>query len=259
MAMDMDIDIGKIFKDLLSKGKSTNGSGLAKGPYAKIITSGVLVFAILLIYVFLFYIPSKSELTDKEMKISQIEDLRIEILELSSKVSGEELALNKAKNTFEKLQGMFHSKTEIEDIYRQVSTAALRNKLLISKLSKLERSPVFMAEKSLEAIDTENYSDGGNDPYEGEYMDENTTASNKKQVAFYDFKIILDISGNYSKYLKFRRQLSELKKLLIVIQEDIVVLKSERRKGDIKATLVLRTYQMPENESERYIKSEEVM
>jgi Tfp pilus assembly protein PilO len=259
MAIEMDIDIGKIFKDLFSKGKSEGGGSLLKGPYAKIVVAGIAAFAILLMYIFLFYMPAKNELTGKELKVAQIEELKLEVLELSNKVTSEQLALNEAKTTFDKLQGMFHTNTGIEELYRQISTIALTERLVISKLGKLERSPIFVAEESQD-LGSDN--EGQNDEYNeyNEYNEESDGGSdNKKQVAFYDFKIILNISGNYSKYLKFRRQLSELKKLLIVIQEDIIVLKSENRKGDVKATLVIRTYQMPESESERYIKSEEVM
>ena len=256
MAIEMDIDIGKIFKDLFSKGKSEGGGSLLKGPYVKIVVAGIAAFAILLMYIFLFYMPAKNELTGKELKVAQIEELKLEVLELSNKVTSEQVALNEAKTTFDKLQSMFHTNTEIEELYRQISTIALTERLLISKLGKLERSPIFVAEESQ---DLGGDNEGQYNEY-NEYNEESDGGSNnKKQVAFYDFKIILNISGNYSKYLKFRRQISELKKLIIVIQEDIIVLKSENRKGDVKATLVIRTYQMPESESERYIKSEEVI
>jgi Tfp pilus assembly protein PilO len=259
MAIEMDIDIGKIFKDLFSKGKNKGTGSLLKGPYAKIVVAGITGFAILLMYIFLFYMPAKNELTGKELKVAQIEELKLEVLELSNKVTSEQLALNEAKTTFDKLQGLFHTNTEIEELYRQISTIALTERLLISKLGKLEKSPIFVAEESQDlGSDNEGQYNEYNE-YD-EYDEESDGGSNnKKQVAFYDFKIILNISGNYSKYLKFRRQISELKKLLIVIQEDVIVLKSENRKGDVKATLVIRTYQMPESESERYIKSEEVM
>jgi Tfp pilus assembly protein PilO len=262
MAIEMDIDIGKIFKDLFSKGKSEGGGSLLKGPYAKIVVAGIAAFAILLMYIFLFYMPAKNELTGKELKVAQIEELKLEVLELSNKVTSEQLALNEAKTTFDKLQGLFHTNTDIEELYRQISTIALTERLLISKLGKLERSPIFVAEESQDlGSDNEGqYNEESDEGQYNEYNEESDSGSNKeKQVAFYDFKIILNISGNYSKYLKFRRQISELKKLLIVIQEDIIVLKSENRKGDVKATLIIRTYQMPESESERYIKSEEVM
>ncbi len=262
MAIEMDIDIGKIFKDLFSKGKSEGGGSLLKGPYVKIVVAGIAAFAILLMYIFLFYMPAKNELTGKELKVAQIEELKLEVLELSNKVTSEQVALNEAKTTFDKLQSMFHTNTEIEELYRQISTIALTERLLISKLGKLERSPIFVAEESQDlGSDNEGqYNEESDEGQYNEYNEESDSGSNKeKQVAFYDFKIILNISGNYSKYLKFRRQISELKKLIIVIQEDIIVLKSENRKGDVKATLVIRTYQMPESESERYIKSEEVI
>jgi Tfp pilus assembly protein PilO len=271
MAIEMDIDIGKIFKDLFSKGKSEGGGSLLKGPYVKIVVAGIAAFAILLMYIFLFYMPAKNELTGKELKVAQIEELKLEVLELSNKVTSEQVALNEAKTTFDKLQSMFHTNTEIEELYRQISTIALTERLLISKLGKLERSPIIVAEESQdlgsdnegqynEESDEGQYNEESDEGQYNEYNEESDSGSNKeKQVAFYDFKIILNISGNYSKYLKFRRQISELKKLIIVIQEDIIVLKSENRKGDVKATLVIRTYQMPESESERYIKSEEVI
>ncbi len=155
MAIDFDIDIGKFFKDLLSKSKGQSKNNFLGNPYAKIIAYGSLVLIILLMYIFIFYIPTKDTLTDKEQKISQIEDLKIEILELRNKTLGEQLALDKAINIFEKLQNQFHTNDEIEELYREISTAALTNRLLISKLSKLERVPIFMAKQSQDDVNNE--------------------------------------------------------------------------------------------------------
>ena len=47
--------------------------------------------------------------------------------------------------------------------------------------------------------------------------------------------------------------MAELKKIININQENIVVLESETSKGEVKVSAILATYRLPANEDEKYI------
>jgi len=77
-------------------------------------------------------------------------------------------------------------------------------------------------------------------------------------LAYYEFKVRFEISGNYADYTSFRKGLAQLKKIININQEEIIVLQSETKKGEVKVTAVLAIYRIP-TESEKYVNSEEVL
>ena len=78
-----------------------------------------------------------------------------------------------------------------------------------------------------------------------------------KKVAYYEFLVDLEISGNYKNYTNFRHGLAELKKIINIMRESVVVLESETRRGDVKVSSSIATYRLPANESEKCIQSEQ--
>jgi len=129
-------------------------------------------------------------------------------------------------------------------LYRHISMLALTNQLMVSKIDKEGESPVFEIEQPNEDIKTDNFT-GDNE-------------SKPKKVAYYEFKVRFEISGNYADYTSFRKGLAQLKKIININQEEIIVLQSETKKGEVKVTAVLAIYRIP-TESEKYVNSEEVL
>jgi Tfp pilus assembly protein PilO len=114
---------------------------------------------------------------------------------------------------------------------------ALTNQLMVSKIDKQGEEPVFEIEQPQQQ--------------EGD--------SKPKKVAYYEFKVRFEISGNYANYTSFRKGLAQLKKIINIDQEKIIVLQSETKKGEVRVTAVLAIYRLPANESEKYVNSEEVL
>ena len=79
-----------------------------------------------------------------------------------------------------------------------------------------------------------------------------------KKVAFYEFSVDIEISGNYGNFTNFRKGLTDLKKIININKEKIVVMESEVRKGDVKVSATIATFRLPANESEKYINTEEL-
>lgn len=251
MAIDMNADIGEIFKSLFSK--KDGGSKKSKGgenPYAKVIGSGAGVALIVILYVIFIYIPTQEELKIKEEKISQIDMMRVEVDVLSSKIEKSKIELSNAKKQYESLTQLFHTDKELEDLYRHISQLSLMNQLMISKLEKEGETPVFEIVQPGENQD---------DFQSGEYDPASQESQERKKVAYYEFKVKFEISGNYANYTKFRKGMAELKKIININEEQIIVLESEAAKGEVKVSAILATYRLPANDAEKYIKSEEEM
>ncbi len=115
---------------------------------------------------------------------------------------------------------------------------ALSNQLMVSKLEKVGETPVFEVQK-------------------GSGSKKKSTKDEVKKVAYYEFKVRFEISGNYSNYTKFRKGMAELKKIINIDVEKIIVLESKTKKGEVKVSATLATYRFPVNDAEMHINSKE--
>ena len=235
MAIDMNVDVGELIKGLFSKKSNVSGGKSQPSPYLKFILMVIVVIALIAAYVFLYYLPTQKDLKVKNYQISQVENLKIEIVELNSLIEKSKDLLIKAEADYNKLTNLFHTDKELEDLYRHISMLALRNNLMVSKIEKgAEELPIF-------EVDSDQ--SGFSDEFDGE----------QKKVAYYEFIVDFEISGNFSNYVKFRKGLAELKKIINLKNESIVVLESETRRGEVRVTSSIATYRFPADDSEKYI------
>ncbi len=248
MAIDLNVDIGEIFKNLFSKKSANKATKGEKNPYLKIIITGLVVVLSTVLYIFYFYIPNQEEIRIKEEKISQIEMMRTDIDMLSVNITKAKKDLSDATKRYDSLTQLFHTDKELEDLYGHISQLALMNQLLVSKLEKVGEEPVFEIENEDNmALETENENSVD------EYSQNDTSEQNIKKVAYYEFNVKFEISGNYANYTKFRKGMAELKKIININQESIVVLESETSRGEVKVSATIATYRLPANEDEKYI------
>lgn len=249
MAIDMNADIGEIFKNLFAKKGADGDKGVPVNPLIKtFIASGIAVVFIML-YVFFIYLPTEEENRLKQEKISQIEFIQSEINTISDDIIKATKDLSDAQSKYQSLTKLFHTGKELDDLYRHISMLALTNQLMVSKIDKQGEEPVFEIEQPQQQANEDGMA---NDALvEGESI--------PKKVAYYEFKVRFEISGNYANYTSFRKGLAQLKKIINIDQEKIIVLQSEIKKGEVKVTAVLAIYRLPANESEKYVKSEEVL
>jgi len=229
MAIDMNMDIGELVKNLFAKKGSKGASSiLTDNPYAKIIIAGILVLLVIILYVVFVYMPMQEKLEQQQRQISQVNNLKNDI--------EEEIKLEAAKKDFNSRTKLFHTDKELEDLYRHISMLALSNQLMVSKLEKVDETPVFEVQK-------------------GSTSKKKSAKNKVKKVAYYEFKVRFEINGNYYNYTKFRKGMAELKKIINIDVEEIIVLESKTKKGEVKVSTTLSTYRLPANESEKTINS----
>jgi|TARA_B110000093_G_scaffold33295_1_gene34191 Tfp pilus assembly protein PilO len=237
MAIDMNVDVGSLIKGLFSKKESKEGSPSAPNPHVKTLMAVVAVVIVIASYVYFVYIPTQKDLKIKNDKIAQIETIRYEIESLSSSIKVAQEDLELAEIEYDRRTNLFHSDKELEDLYGQISLLAMQNKLMVTKIEKGFEVPIF--------------ADGFCTNDDSFVNDEGQPQL--QNVGYYEFTVDLEISGNYSFYTNFRNGLAQLKKIININSESIVVVESEENTGNVKVTSSISTYRLPKNESEQCI------
>jgi Tfp pilus assembly protein PilO len=197
----------------------------------------VAVVIVIASYVYFVYIPTQKDLKIKNDKIAQIETIRYEIESLSSSIKVAQEDLELAEKEYDRRTNLFHSDKELEDLYGQISLLAMQNKLMVTKIEKGFEVPIF--------------ADGFCTNDDSFVNDEGQPQL--QNVGYYEFTVDLEISGNYSFYTNFRNGLAQLKKIININSESIVVVESEENTGNVKVTSSISTYRLPKNESEQCI------
>jgi Tfp pilus assembly protein PilO len=197
-------------------------------------------------------LPTQEELRINNEKLSQIEILRSEVTVLENRIVKAQADLDEAEKEYERRTTLFHTGQEIEDLYGHISMLAIKNQLMVTKIERGVEKPIYdeaqssICDRNLSNTNTENSDDFN--------MQEPTQL---KKVAYYEFLVDLEISGNYKNYTNFRNGLAKLKKIINIMSESIVVLESETRRGDVKVTSSIATYRLPANESEKCIQTDQ--
>ena len=252
MAINMNADVGAMIKGLFSKKASQGDTKAPQNPYVKTLISIVTVLILIASYIYFIYLPTQEELRINNEKLSQIEILRSEVTVLENRIVKAQADLDEAEKEYERRTTLFHTGQEIEDLYGHISMLAIKNQLMVTKIEKGLEKPIFdeaqssICDRNLSNTDTENSDDFN--------MQEPTQL---KKVAYYEFLVDLEISGKYKNYTNYRNGLAELKKIINIMRESIVVLESETRRGDVKVSSSIATYRLPADESEKCIQSEQ--
>ena len=250
MAIDMNVDVGAMIKGLFSKKTSQGEAKAPQNPYVKTLISIVTVLILIASYIYFIYLPTQEELRINNEKISQIEILRSEITVLENRIVKAQVDLDEAEKEYERRTTLFHTDKELEDLYGHISMLAMKNQLMVTKIEKGVENPIFDETQS-SICDGSLSNTVNSDDFN---MQESTQL---KKVAYYEFLVDLEISGNYNNYTNFRHGLAELKKIINIKRESVVVLESETRRGDVKVSSSIATYRLPSNESEKCIQSEQ--
>jgi len=254
MAINMNADVGAMIKGLFSKKASQGEAKAPQKPYTKILISIVTVLILIGAYIYFIYLPTQEELRINNEKLSQIEILRSEVEVLSDRIVKAKADLDVAEKEYERRTKLFHTDKELEDLYGHISMLAMKNQLMVTKIEKGIEEPIFeviLSETQSSICDRSSSSNMNSNDFDVQ------EAPQLKKVAYYEFLVELEISGNYKNYTNFRNGLAKLKKIINIMKESIVVLESETRRGDVKVSSSIATYRLPANESEKCIQSEQ--
>ena len=157
----------------------------------------------------------KAKFEDKLLKQQEIQQFENDIITIKSRIKKLEPIV--AKNST-----LFHSKAEVEGLYKSLSRFAGAYGLVISKIEKRKPVPVVkegvaqMAEELLEP----------------------------NQVSYFKIPVDYEIKGNFLSYIKFKRAVARSKKMLNFDKELINVVQNDKN-GSVIATGELTIVGLP--------------
>ena len=157
----------------------------------------------------------KAKFDDKLLKQQEIQKFEDDIIKISKRIKELEPIVKKNST-------LFHSKAEVEGLYKSLSRFAGAYGLVISKIEKKKPEPVLkpgiakQAEELLEA----------------------------NQISYYRIPVDYEIKGNFLSYIKFKRAVAKSKKMLNFDKELINVVQEDKN-GSIIASGELTIVGLP--------------
>ena len=199
--------------------KDRLGADTDSGNRNLLIALGLVVVSIAVIVTTIYY-PYKADINALEKKYKKIAVMRNEIAQINGKLDIEEVLLQEKRREYEKITRIFHSESELEELYESISKLAIRYGLKVAGFSRKQPEAIY----------------------------EEITAKKKKnsdrKITHYKMKVNIDMSGDYLSYMDLRTGLAELKKA-VNTEEETIDMDNEDGGGKVKVHLVLSTYRLP--------------
>jgi len=140
----------------------------------------------------------KEAFKDKLLKQDEINQMNVEIATYKKTIKEKQPEFNNSSK-------LFHSKAEVEGLYKSLSRYAGLNGLVISKIEKKKPKAVL---KAGEVAQSEELTD-------------------VKSISYYKIPVTYEIKGNFLGYIKFKRALAKSKKMLNFDQEEISIVQND--------------------------------
>ena len=184
----------------------------------------LVIVSIVVIFTTIYY-PYKSEISALEKKYKKIAVMRSEIAQINGRLDIEAILLEEKRREYEKVTRIFHSESELEELYESISKLAIRYGLKVAGFSRKKPEAIYevIIQKSKKKKKRKN---------------------RNRKVTHYKMKVNINMSGNYLSYMKFRNGLAELRKA-VNTEEEIINIDNEDGGGNVKIHVVLSTYRLP--------------
>ena len=162
-------------------------------------------FGAVVIFLIVYYsilnpiVNNKKEIfKDKIIKQDEINQMNTEIAVYKKTIKEKQPKFNESSK-------LFHSKAEVEGLYKSLSRYAGVNGLVISKIEKKEPKAVLKAGVVKQAEDM----------------------TDMKNISYYKIPVTYEIKGNFLGYIKFKRALAKSKKMLNFDKEVISIVQND--------------------------------
>ena len=175
----------------------------------------------IIIFLIIYYAILNPIVNDKKAKITDMNSKMDEISQFKNDIIKTKKKIKKIKPKYENYSTLFHSKSEVEGLYQNLSEFALVNGLVISVIEKGQ--PIEVSKSK--ALKKKEKSKKKNE----------TKKDALKRIAYYKIPVKFEINGNFIGYIKFKRALSLSNKMLNFDKESIKVVKQDST-GAIKVS-----------------------
>lgn len=230
-----NIDIGAKFKALFA-----NRTSLIKGPYAKTILLGVLGFLLLLAYVVFVFLPGLEKRQEMQKKVEAIPEMEARLKYLDVAIRKAEDDLFQAETSYAELNQLFSVESELEELYQRLSTMASSQGLIISSLAKDGEDAIYSGGKQVAG----NQAPAAPPPTATSGTSDPAKAGPPPTPLFYRIKLKIELSGQYTHYMRFRKLLAEFDKSINIDKEQITLVPGDSR-GMVIVKAQLSTFRLP--------------
>ena len=128
-----------------------------------------------------------------------------EINQMNTEIAVYKKTIKEKQPKFNETSKLFHSKAEVEGLYKSLSRYAGVNGLIISKIEKKKPKAVLKAGVVKQSEDM----------------------TDMKNISYYKIPVTYEIKGNFLGYIKFKRALAKSKKMLNFDKEVISIVQND--------------------------------
>ena len=161
---------------------------------------GAVVIFLIVYYSILNPIVNNKKETFKD-KILKQDEINL----MNTEIATYKKTIKEKQPEFNETSKLFHSKAEVEGLYKSLSRYAGVNGLVISKIEKKEPKAVLKAGVVKQAEDM----------------------TDMKNISYYKIPVTYEIKGNFLGYIKFKRALAKSKKMLNFDKEVISIVQND--------------------------------
>ncbi len=228
-----NIDVGTLLKSLVS-----NRTSIVKGPYAKVILWGVLGFLLFFAYIFFVFWPNLEQRQDMQRKVDSIPEMEAKLRQLDFANLKATDELHQSERSYAELNQLFSVESELEELYQRLSMMASSQGMVISSLTKEGEEAIYAGGKQVAA--------GNSTPAQNPTQNSNDPNAKAPQGAplFYRIKLKVELTGQYGRYMRYRKLLSEFDKSINIDKEQITLVPNDNR-GMVVVKSQLSTFRLP--------------
>lgn len=229
-----NIDLGTVFRSLLS-----NRTSLVKGPYAKVILWGLLGSILFFAYVYFIFWPNLEQRQEMQRKVDAIPEMESKLRYLDVANQKAEDDLRQSERGYAELNQLFSVESELEELYQRLSMMASSQGLVISSLTKEGEEAIYAGAKSAPGSQANAAPAPAVAPGAS-----NANGTTQGQPLFYRIKLKVELTGQYGRYMRYRKLLSEFDKSINIDKELITLVAGDNR-GTVVVKSQLSTYRLP--------------
>mgnify|MGYP000285284779 CR=1 FL=1 len=223
------MDVGDLIKSLFSSRTS-----LVKGPYAKVILWSLLGFILFFAYVYFIFWPNLEQRQEMQRKVDAIPQMETRLKQLDFENLKATDDLRQSEKSYAELNQLFSVESELEEVYQRLSMMASSQGMVISSVTKEGEDAIYAGGKQVAA--------GGSNP--APVQTDPNSKSPQGNPLFYRIKLKVELTGQYGRYMKFRKLLSEFDKSVNIDKEQITLIPNDNR-GMVVVKTQLSTFRLP--------------
>lgn len=227
-----NVDVGALLKSLLS-----NRTSLIRGPYAKVILWGLLGFLLFFSYIYFIFWPNLEQRQEMQRKVDAIPAMEAQLkqLDFANQKAADEL--RQSEKSYADLNQLFSVESELEELYQRLSMMASSQGMIISSLTKEGEEAIYAGGKQLPT--------GATNPAPAPATPTPPNAKAPQGAPlFYRIKLKVELTGQYGRYMRYRKMLSEFDKSINIDKEQITLVPNDNR-GMVVVKSQLSTFRLP--------------